>query len=206
MSYLSDSRVKYIVIHYSATAIEVEYPYGRLEADHLARGFREGGYHYYLPRKGGRIAGRDLSQAGRFEMGAHSKGENVESVGICFEGGLTRDDMQTGRDTRTAGQVDEMIRTILELKKRYPNAKVTGHRDMPGAATQCPGFDAGKWWDGVMASPELMGADEVRGVSLDRAKEQPKPAGVTIPTGKMQANPIAALFAALASFFAGKKP
>jgi N-acetylmuramoyl-L-alanine amidase len=26
---------------------------------------------------------------------------------------------------------------------------VKGHRDMPGAATQCPGFDATAWWDGV---------------------------------------------------------
>ena len=118
MTYLPDSRVRYIVVHYSATPIEREYPYTRLEADHRARGFREGGYHYYLPRKGGRIAGRDLSQPGRFETGAHSKGENDESIGICFEGGVTLDAPNTGRDTRTTGQRREMIDLIDELLER----------------------------------------------------------------------------------------
>jgi len=32
---------------------------------------------------------------------------------------------------------------------------VLGHRDMPGAATQCPGFDAGAWWASVVEARQL---------------------------------------------------
>ena len=42
-----------------------------------------------------------------------------------------------------------MIDLIDDLLARFPNARVEGHRDMPGAATQCPGFDAAAWWAGV---------------------------------------------------------
>ncbi|MEO9968922.1 MAG: N-acetylmuramoyl-L-alanine amidase [Roseobacter sp.] len=151
MTYLSDERVKYIVIHYSATPIEREYTYKMLERHHKERGFKEGGYHFYFPRKGGRIAGRDLTQPGMFEMGAHSKGENDESVGLCFEGGVTLSDPHTGRDTRNDAQLSAMIETIDDLLFRYPDAQVIGHRDMPGAATQCPGHDASAWWASVVA-------------------------------------------------------
>lgn len=152
MTYLPDERVKYIVIHYSATPIEREYPYETLERHHKERGFKEGGYHFYFPRKGGRIAGRDLTQPGMFEMGAHSKGENAESVGLCFEGGVTLDEPNRGQDTRNEAQISAMIETIDDLLARFPDAQVIGHRDMPGAATQCPGHDATAWWAGVVAS------------------------------------------------------
>lgn len=150
MPYLPDERVAYIVIHYSATPIEREYPYAQLERDHKQRGFREGGYHFYYPRKGGEIAGRDLSSPGRFEVGAHSQGENEISIGLCFEGGVTLADRNNGFDSRTDGQKALMIARIDALKERFPKAVVKGHRDMPGAATQCPGHDAAAWWDGVV--------------------------------------------------------
>lgn len=158
MAYAPDSAVDTIVIHYSATPIEREYSYAQLERDHKARGFREGGYHFYFPRKGGVVKGRDLSQPGRFEIGAHSKGENGSSIGLCFEGGVTSAAPDTGHDTRTSGQIKEMIRMIDAMHERFPGALVKGHRDMPGAATQCPGFDATAWWDGVVsgrAKPSL---------------------------------------------------
>ena len=157
MAYLPDNRVAYLVQHYSATPIETEYPYSRLEADHKARGFREGGYHFYLPMKGGRITGRDLSQPGRFEQGAHSKGENSISIGICLEGGVTRARPNEGFDSRTPAQIKEQIKLIRELLVRFPNAQVIGHRDMPFAATQCPGYNAGDWWETVKTPPPSSG-------------------------------------------------
>lgn len=160
MTYLPDERVKWIVIHYSATPIERVYTYAQLDRDHRMRGFREVGYHYYLPRAGGRVRGRDLSQPGRFEMGAHSKGENDASIGICFEGGVTLDEPNRGWDTRNADQIREMVRLIDELLVRFPNAEVIGHRDMPGAKTQCPGFDAGAWWHRYQEARASQGASK----------------------------------------------
>jgi N-acetylmuramoyl-L-alanine amidase len=150
MSYLPDSRVMYLVIHYSATPIESDFSSADIDKMHRARGFNEIGYHYFL-RKVGRVeTGRDLSQPGHFEVGAHSKGENSQSIGICFEGGVRAAAPNVGFDSRTPAQIAAMIRLIDELHERFPGAVVTGHRDMPGAATQCPGFDARAWWDGVV--------------------------------------------------------
>ncbi|QNN99768.1 hypothetical protein P67b_00009 [Ruegeria phage Tedan] len=174
MSYLPDHVVRWIVQHYSATFIENEYTYEQLEADHKARGFREGGYHFYVtyprPGKPARIiAGRDLTQPGRFEVGAHSKGENSESIGICCEGGLTKaTGPNVGVDTRHPDQIKLQIELIDMLDARFPGEQIIeGHRDMPGAATQCPGYNARAWWDSVLQEranpkrPDLRGETAV---------------------------------------------
>lgn len=149
MAYLADARVKWITIHYSATPIEIDYTATDIDKMHVARGFREIGYHYFIRKDGTVETGRDLTQAGRFEQGAHSKGENDAAIGVCYEGGVTLADRLTGKDTRTPAQIAAMKKLIRELLERYPEAEVRGHRDMPGANTQCPGFDAGEWWTEV---------------------------------------------------------
>lgn len=163
MSYLPDSRVVYIVIHYSATPIERDYTRDDIDAMHRARGFREIGYHWYIRKDGTIERGRDLGKPGRFEMGAHSKGENDESIGICYEGGVRESNVNKGFDSRTPAQKKAMADLVDKMLDRFPGAIVEGHRDMPGAATQCPGFDARAWWDEVQRAkmapkPNLLGA------------------------------------------------
>lgn len=145
--YFPDQNVRFIVLHYSATPIERPYLPHQLERDHIARGFKGVGYHYYFPRSGGRIPYRDLSKPGMVQEGAHVRGWNDKSVGLCYEGGLTLQDMEHGRNTMTADQEREVVATIRELVERFPKAIVCGHRDMHGAATQCPGFDVVPWWE-----------------------------------------------------------
>lgn len=166
MAYRPDESVEWIVQHYSATFIDTEYSAERLERDHKARGFREAGYHAYVtyprPGKPSRlIEMRDLSESGRFEVGAQSKGENSRSIGICLEGGLTRDGgPNKGLDTRHPDQITLQIAWIDKQLERFGGDGtnktngpiVEGHRDMPGAATQCPGYDASAWWRGIVAS------------------------------------------------------
>ena len=150
MSYLPDGRVVWLVVHYSATPIDgPPVSIKTIDAWHRREGYREVGYHVYIRRDGTVEYGRDLSQPGRFEQGAHSQGENDESIGICYEGGVTKAKPNTGFDSRTPAQRGAMVRVIDELLERFPDAVVRGHRDMPGAATQCPGFDATAWWDDV---------------------------------------------------------
>ena len=152
MTYIPDHKVRYIVIHYSATAIERDYTAADIDDMHRRRGFKEGGYHYFIRKDGTVEAGRDLTKPGRFEQGAHSKGENDESIGICYEGGVRITAPNVGFDSRTPKQLQAMELLIKELlKTRFSGAIVKGHRDMPGAATQCPGFDATRWWDSVVA-------------------------------------------------------
>ena len=169
MSYLPDSRVTVIVIHYSATPIERSFTAADIDAMHRARGFNEIGYHYFIRRDGTVETGRDLSQPGRFEVGAHSQGENSSSIGICYEGGVRAAVPNTGFDSRTPEQTAAMIRLIRELLQRFPGAIVRGHREMPGAATQCPGFTASTWWDEVMRNDAPAGqADTPLDVKLLR--------------------------------------
>ena len=146
MAYYSDAAVKWIVVHYTATPESIDIGAAEIDRWHRERGFREIGYHYVI-RLDGRIeTGRDLSEPGRFEQGAHSRGENDASIGICYVGGVTREDPNTGFDTRTPAQRRAMVQLVSELLHRFPDARVLGHRQMPGAATQCPGFDAAAWW------------------------------------------------------------
>lgn len=153
MTYLPDHKVTHIVIHYSATAVERDYSAADIDRMHKRRGFNEIGYHYFIRKNGTVETGRDLSQPGRFEQGAHVRGENANSIGICFEGGVRAATPNIGYDSRTQAQKTAMARLIREMMDRFPGAVVEGHRDMPGAATQCPGFDARAWWDAEARKP-----------------------------------------------------
>lgn len=155
MTYIPDSKMGTIVCHYSATPIEKDFHMADIDRMHRRRGFKEIGYHVYIRKDGTIEYGRDLTQAGRFEQGAHSSGENGISIGICTEGGVYAARPNKGVDTRTPEQIASQIKVIDWLLERYPNAVVKGHRDMPRAATQCPAYDAGAWWESVKAEREL---------------------------------------------------
>ena len=99
-----------------------------------ARGFADIGYHYYITRDGLVHAGRPL-----YTVGAHVTGYNAHSIGICYEGGL---DMRgRPKDTRTLEQKETLRKLLERLKEDYPEAKVVGHRDLPGVKKDCPCFE-----------------------------------------------------------------
>ena len=75
--------IRYIVVHCSATRASQSYSPEALEHDHRARGFRSAGYHFYIRRSGAIIPLRPLEQ-----IGAHARGYNRLSYGVCYEGGL----------------------------------------------------------------------------------------------------------------------
>lgn len=75
--------INYIVVHCSATREDRPFTVEALRAVHLSRGFSDIGYHYYIRRDGTVVRTRPLALAG-----AHVKGYNKYSIGICYEGGL----------------------------------------------------------------------------------------------------------------------
>ena len=101
------------------------------------------GYHYYITRDGTVHAGRPL-----YQVGAHATGFNRSSIGICYEGGLTPDGIPA--DTRTQAQKDTLWKLLHRLKADYPNARITGHRDLPRVAKECPCFDASIEYAGLL--------------------------------------------------------
>lgn len=75
--------IDHIVIHCSATREDRSLTVTELEENHRCRGFRGIGYHYYIRKDGTVINTRALEL-----VGAHAKGHNSHSIGICYEGGL----------------------------------------------------------------------------------------------------------------------
>lgn len=89
-------KINYIVVHCSATREDCPFSVEALRAEHLRRGFRDIGYHYYIRRDGTVANTRPITL-----VGAHVKGMNAHSIGICYEGGL--DAQGNSKDTRYTG-------------------------------------------------------------------------------------------------------
>lgn len=135
-----------IILHCSATRANQEYSFQQCRADHRRRGWRDIGYHYYITRDGLLHIGRPLWQSG-----AHCKGNNRDSIGVCYEGGL--DEKGKAADTRTPAQCDTMWKLLSSLHVRFPKAVILGHRDLSPDldadghispeewVKQCPSFD-----------------------------------------------------------------
>lgn len=106
-------RIDQIVIHSSATPPGMYVDLEKIREWHYARGFSDVGYHYVICRDGELQAGRK-----EHRTGAHVKGHNARSIGVCMVGGARN---------RNGKLVAEII----------------GHRDL--AATACPSFDVQSW-------------------------------------------------------------
>lgn len=125
--------VRFIVIHCSATRSDRDYTVEQLLRDHKTRGFRTIGYHFYIRKNGAVTQHRKL-----LEVGAHARGFNRCSIGICYEGGL--DEYGNPADTRTPKQKAALLELLYKLHKLFPQALIAGHRELPGVKKDCPCF------------------------------------------------------------------
>lgn len=119
-----------IILHCTATEEGRDYSVKDVDCWHRRRGFNQIGYHWLI-RLDGRIErGRDENL-----VGAHCRGHNAHSIGVCYVGGL-----RYGRavDTRTDAQRSAMRRLVGELRRRYPEAKLHCHNEF--ADKDCPCF------------------------------------------------------------------
>lgn len=115
--------INLIVVHCSATRANRALTTEELETIHRCRGFRGIGYHYYIRRDGSVVNTRPLEL-----VGAHAKGHNAHSIGLCYEGGL--DCNGKPADTRTPEQRSALRLLVYQLLKRFRNSYVCGHRDL----------------------------------------------------------------------------
>ena len=126
--------VKEIIIHCSATREEQQVSVDTIRDWHLAKGWNDIGYHFYIDLDGTINKGRDIDK-----MGAHCKGHNRNSIGICYCGGVETDG-KTPKDTRTQKQKDSLLNVLKTLKAMYPEAVIYSHNEFANKA--CPSFDA----------------------------------------------------------------
>lgn len=115
-------KIKEIIIHCSATREDKEYSIDDIKRAHLARGFADVGYHYVVNRDGSVDIGRTPER-----IGAHCKGHNSISIGVCYVGGLDAEGKP--KDTRTDEQKQALVDLLTRLKSEYPGVTILGHRD-----------------------------------------------------------------------------
>lgn len=125
--------IREIIVHCSATPEGRHTTVKEIDSWHKQRGWKGIGYHYVIYLDGSIHKGRDIEV-----VGAHCTGHNKNSIGVCYIGGCDKD--MKPKDTRTEEQKEALIELLTRLKKRYPNAKIYGHRDFANKA--CPSYDA----------------------------------------------------------------
>ena len=129
-------KISLIVIHCSATRVDCDFTAKDVDTAHRYRGFSCWGYHYYIRKSGEIEPMRDEDT-----VGAHARGYNAISLGVCYEGGLDADGRPA--DTRTPEQTEQFILLLMRMVKIFPGVRIRGHRDMPGSIPKaCPCFDA----------------------------------------------------------------
>ena len=140
-------KIDKIIIHCSATPEGKDYTVAQIREWHTlpkpkGNGWLDIGYHFVIYRDGSIHAGRPVEQSG-----AHCKGHNADSIGICYIGGCAADG-KNPKDTRTPEQRVAMERLVRGLLKEYPEATVHGHNEF--AAKECPCFDVGRWRESIV--------------------------------------------------------
>jgi hypothetical protein len=132
-----------IIIHCADTPNGKAFHNTDIDAWHKERGFHRDqsyvqiynsscnhiGYHYVICIDGDMEAGRSPE-----EIGSHCQGHNAKSIGICL----------IGKNRYTREQWDTLAALLVQLKARYPDAVIRGHREYDTARIQgklCPNFD-----------------------------------------------------------------
>ncbi|MDU1889524.1 MAG: N-acetylmuramoyl-L-alanine amidase [Dysgonomonas sp.] len=125
-------KINKIILHCSATKEGQHFTVKDIDRWHRARGFAKIGYHFVIYLDGSVHQGRQLDEAG-----AHTKGHNSRSIGICYIGGVDADG--NPKDTRTPEQVTALHALVAGLRACFAEATVHGHYEF--AAKACPSFD-----------------------------------------------------------------
>lgn len=117
-----------LIIHCSATPNGRDNSAEDIHRWHKQKGWDGIGYHYVI-----RIDGTIESGRPEYWAGAHAKGHNSGSIGICM----------IGTDKYTSAQWLSLRDLIDQLSILYPNIGIIGHNEVSGK--DCPGFDVQKW-------------------------------------------------------------
>jgi N-acetylmuramoyl-L-alanine amidase len=125
-----DRTISTMWIHCSATKEGEDFGAEDINKWHLARGFNSIGYHYVILLNGDIQYGRDIKN-----IGAHVKGHNTNSFGLCYIGGLDADG--TPKDTRTPEQLKTYWAIIDRVKAGHPHMKFRGHNEVANKACPC---------------------------------------------------------------------
>lgn len=145
--------IKYIAVH--CTAGSQRQTVSDLLAEFRRKGWVYPGYHYVVSPDG-KIT--QLLDEDKVSNGV--KGFNSVSVNVAYIGGI--DANGKGADNRTDEQKKALRRLLANLKRKYPEAIIQGHRDFSPDTNgngivdpwerikECPCFDAKKEYSDII--------------------------------------------------------
>jgi len=122
-----------VILHCSDTIEGAHINVDTIRQWHEARGWDDIGYHYVIYLDGTIHKGRDLDI-----VGAHCRGNNKDSIGVCYIGGRSAKENKPA-DTMTAEQELGWLQLWYALKTLFGNIKLHGHNEFSEKA--CPSFD-----------------------------------------------------------------
>lgn len=132
--------IKQLIIHCADTYPDMDIRVEDIRKWHVdGNGWDDIGYHYVITRAG--LVGKGRPDA---VVGAHARGMNSNSLGICMVGGKSRDNQSTSNFT--AEQWNALTSLCTNLLDQYPEAEVMGHCDVPDSGKTCPNFNVKAWW------------------------------------------------------------
>ena len=135
-------KIDKIIVHCSATPVGKDFSAETIRDWHVkGNKWDDIGYHYIVRLDGSLEYGRPIEIPG-----AHCRGHNKSSIGICYIGGMDRH-MEEWEDTRTKKQTESLLSLLKVLKLFHGDAVVHGHRDFSNKS--CPSFDAKKEYNNI---------------------------------------------------------
>ena len=138
--------IKKIIVHCSATRkdwLDVEGAAAQLQEIrrwHVEdNGWSDIGYHAYIARNGEVLPARPLKR-----KGAHTKGHNADSIGVCLAGGFGSSSEDRAIDHYTPAQLAALWEFVKVTRDKFgQEITVHGHNDFANKA--CPGFPVSRW-------------------------------------------------------------
>ena len=134
LNFLDESNVEYLIVHCSDTPDDEILDSIDIHRMHLGFGWNGIGYHRLIKRDGEVQSGRP-----DYWIGAHVFGFNNVSLGVCL----------IGRNQFTKNQLKSLEKVLRSWKKKYLNAKIIGHCDLPNTEKTCPNFDVSHWCQNI---------------------------------------------------------
>jgi len=136
----TDRHIDLLVIHCADTYKRMLVGAKEITRWHLDRGWSDCGYHFIINRFGTVETGRNLDR-----IGAHVKGHNTGSIGICLVGG--RSDNDKPEDNFTAEQKKTLAALIINLQIEHPDVDIKGHNEL--SVKSCPNFSVKKFMSNI---------------------------------------------------------
>lgn len=129
-----------IILHCAATPEGREVSVDTIRKWHTdpppqGNGWSDIGYHYVIHLDGLTEIGRPVSI-----QGAHVSGENEDSIGVCYVGGVDKD--LEPEDTMTVEQEISFVELVKSLRLTFGYLSVHGHNEYSSKA--CPSFSVEK--------------------------------------------------------------